>query len=145
MNSFNRLLCVCILFAAGIFPGCSDTEKKMRITLGGEEFILEVADTQEERRQGLMHRKHLPENRGMLFVFPGDEKLGFWMKNTQIPLSIAFIAKDGTVKEIKDMEPYSERVVESTYSVRYALEVNRGVFDKLGVRPGDTIDLPLPE
>jgi hypothetical protein len=130
------------LVLACIFAGCSGADETVTVSLGGEEFVLEVADSPEERQRGLMNRRSLGENRGMLFVFPHDEKLSFWMKDTQIPLSIAYIAKDGTIKEIKEMEPYSLRPVESTYSVRYALEVNRGTFDRLGIEPGDKINLP---
>lgn len=130
------------LFLSAIFAGCSPADETVTITLGGEEFVLEIADSPEERQKGLMNRKRLPENRGMLFVFFRDEKLSFWMKDTSIPLSIAYIAKDGTIREIKDMEPLSLRPVESTYSVRYALEVNRGTFERLGIEAGDTIKLP---
>ena len=125
-----------------LFAGCSEADETVTVSMGGEEFVLEIADSPEERRQGLMNRKSLGENRGMLFVFSYDEKLSFWMKDTQIPLSIAYIAKDGTIKEIKELEPYSLRPVESTYSVRFALEVNRGTFERLGIEPGDKIDLP---
>ena len=142
MNSSKGTRGLIPVILACVFAGCSGADETVTVTLGGEEFVLEIADTPEERQQGLMNRKSLGENRGMLFVFPKDEKLSFWMKDTQIPLSIAYIAKDGTIKEIKEMEPYSLRPVESVYSVRYALEVNRGAFERLGIEPGDKIDLP---
>ncbi len=142
MSSFKGIRCMIPFVLVCLFAGCSDADETVTITLGGEEFVLEIADSPEERQRGLMNRRSLGEDRGMLFVFSRDEKLSFWMKNTQIPLSIAYIAKDGTIKEIKEMEPHSLRPVESTYSVRYALEVNRGTFERLGIEPGDRIDLP---
>jgi hypothetical protein len=110
--------------------------------MGGETFTIEVARTEAEKQLGLMYRKNLRKNRGMLFVYEQDRKLSFWMKNTKVPLSIAYIAKDGTIKEIYQMEPYSLRSIESTHYVRYALEVPQGTFERLGIGPGDTVDMP---
>jgi len=121
---------------------CTPGRETVSIQVGTEEFMVEIAKTPEERSEGLMFRKELKERHGMLFVFPGDQKLSFWMKNTSIPLSIAFISRDGTIKEILDMKPLSEKPVLSTYSVRYALEVNQGEFQKLGIHAGDRVTLP---
>ena len=99
----------------------------------------EIASTVEERSQGLMHRKKLPDGEGMLFVFEKDEVLSFWMKNTFIPLSIAFIASDGRIIDIKDMYPLNENSVVSSRSVRYALEVPQGWFLRVGVSEGDVV------
>ncbi|MCL2243721.1 MAG: DUF192 domain-containing protein [Treponema sp.] len=101
----------------------------------------EIASTAEERAQGLMHRKKLPDGEGMLFVFERDEVLSFWMKNTYIPLSIAFIASDGRIIEIKDMYPKDENSVVSSRSVRYALEVPQGWFSRAGIITGDVIGI----
>jgi len=101
-----------------------------------------VARTEHERANGLMNRKSLKENHGMLFAYDHDEKLSFWMKNTSIPLSIAFISKEGTIKEIADMTPYSIKTIESRHSVRYALEVTQGTFEKLGIGVGDRVAFP---
>jgi uncharacterized membrane protein (UPF0127 family) len=98
---------------------------------------IEIARTEEERAQGLMYRKSLDDGKGMLFIFERDEILSFWMKNTLIPLSIAFIASDGRILEIRDMEPESLSPVRSGRSARYALEVPRGWFSRTGVKPGD--------
>jgi len=121
---------------------CGDRLETVRINIGGENFTVEVARTEAEKQLGLMYRKNLRKNRGMLFVYEQDRKLSFWMKNTKVPLSIAYIAKDGTIKEIYKMEPYSLRSIESTHYVRYALEVPQGTFERLGIGPGDTIELP---
>ncbi len=112
------------------------------VRLAGEVFTLEVARTPKERETGLMFRKALRESAGMLFVFDRDERLSFWMKNTEIPLSIAYVSSEGEIKEIFDMTPGSLRPIESTFAVRYALEVPKGTFDRLGIRPGYRISLP---
>jgi len=99
----------------------------------------EIASSDEERKKGLMHRKNLPDGEGMLFIFESDQQLSFYMKNTLIPLSIAFISYDGRITEIKDMYPKDENTVKSSRSVRYALEVPQGWFSRAGVMIGDVI------
>ncbi|MDR2144629.1 MAG: DUF192 domain-containing protein [Treponema sp.] len=101
----------------------------------------ELAKTAAERQAGLMFRKELRDGKGMLFIFENDEVLSFWMKNTLIPLSIAFIYYDGTIIEIKDMYPQDLSPVHSSRSVRYALEAPRGWFDRAGVKAGDRLDI----
>ena len=103
-------------------------------------ITVEIARTEEERAQGLMHRKKLPDGEGMIFVYDRDQQMSFWMKNTVIPLSIAFIASDGTIIEIKDMQPLDLNSVRSSRSVRYALETPQGWFGRAGVQPGDVVD-----
>jgi uncharacterized membrane protein (UPF0127 family) len=102
----------------------------------------ELAVSPEEQATGLMFRKSLADGRGMLFVYEDDRRLSFWMKNTLIPLSIAYLAADGTIREIHDMEPHSLKAVSSTRSVRYALEVPRGWFDRAGLAVGDRFEIP---
>lgn len=114
----------------------------VEMVAGSRTLKLELARTADEREKGLMFRKSLGENEGMLFVFPSDEQLAFWMKNTSIPLSIAYIASDGTIREIHDLEPFSLEAVKAGRSVRYALEVGRGWFGKAGLREGDRLSLP---
>ena len=143
-------VCILALLCFIFFLSCNGDSEAMKvkeldtvtIDIGGEEFVIEVARTPEERSRGLMFRKKLDKNRGMLFVFENDRKLSFWMKNTEVPLSIAYIAKDGTIKEIHDMKPLSRRAVESTYFARYALEVPLGTYSRLGIDPGYKLDLP---
>jgi len=105
------------------------------------EITVEIARTQDERAQGLMRRKKLPDGEGMIFIFERDEQLSFWMKNTVIPLSIAFIASDGRIVEIKDMQPLDLNSVSSSRSVRYALETPQGWFNRAGVKPGDVAEI----
>ena len=113
-----------------------------RLRLGGAELVAEVADDEAERTRGLMHRTELADGKGMLFVFESDQRLSFWMKNTRIPLSIAYILSDGTIARILDLEPYSEQPRSSDRSVRYALEVPRGWFARAGVAEGDRVVIP---
>lgn len=140
--AFRLLYGMMVLMLLGGTGGCERKSKLITLELGGVPFTLEVADTPESRARGLMFRKELPENRGMLFVFPRDERLSFWMKNTEIPLSLAYIAQDGEIREIFDLVPHSLRPMESTYAVRYALEVSRGTFERLGIKPGYRIRMP---
>ncbi|GHV94763.1 hypothetical protein AGMMS50293_10830 [Spirochaetia bacterium] len=134
------LLVVCARFA-----GCAPqrlASAELRIERDGAAITVlkaEIARTQEERNQGLMYRKSLPDGQGMLFIFERDEVLSFWMKNTLIPLSIAFIASDGRIMEIRDMQPNDLNSVKSSRSVRYALETPQGWFSRAGVKTGDVV------
>ena len=114
-------------------------------TDGGEvEVAVEVADDDEERQVGLMNRESLPADAGMLFVFQEDSSGGFWMKNTLIPLSIAFADADGEILRILDMEPCEAdpcEIYDPGVFYRSALEVNQGAFDRLGVEEGDRLRL----
>jgi uncharacterized membrane protein (UPF0127 family) len=105
------------------------------------EITVEIARTEEERAQGLMHRKKLPDGEGMIFIYDRDQQMSFWMKNTVIPLSIAFIASDGRIIEIKDMRPLDLNSVKSSRSVRYALEAPQGWFGRAGIKPGDVANI----
>jgi uncharacterized membrane protein (UPF0127 family) len=112
-------------------------------TSGGETTVnVEVAVTERQRSRGLMFRKRLNDGEGMLFVFERDQTLSFWMKDTRIPLSIAFISSDGAILEIKDMEPHSLNPVRSSRSARYALEVPQGWFGRAGAAPGALVRIP---
>ena len=142
----KRLLCLLCVLA--VFAACDTGQKLKTVTLdlAGVSFTVEVAATQSARARGLMHRKSLPENAAMLFVFDRDEQQSFWMENTEIPLSIAYISRAGEIREIYDMNPHSRRAVQSTHAVRYALEVNQGTFERLGITPGYVIKIPdLPK
>jgi uncharacterized membrane protein (UPF0127 family) len=102
----------------------------------------ELARTAEERERGLMFRETLAGGEGMLFIFDRDQILSFWMKNTLLPLSVAYIASDGRILEIHDMRPGDLRPVQGRRSARYALEVPQGWFAETGVSPGDRVTLP---
>jgi len=113
--------------------------EKKTLTVKDRTITVEIADTSEKRMTGLMYRKSLEKNEGMLFIFSGEEIHSFWMKNTLIPLSIAFIKEDGTIVHIEDMEPQTEISHSSKYSVKYALEVNKGWFKENNITVGDKI------
>ena len=112
-------------------------------------FMLEVADTGEERARGLMNRPSLPEDRGMLFVWEEESERGFWMLNTLIPLDILFIDGEGMVVDIQTMVPEpgvpaSELTIyQSAGPARYALEVNAGDAERCGIVVGDPVTLEL--
>lgn len=110
------------------------------IKVGQDIYTVEIARSPEEQQQGLMHRETLGEYAGMLFVFERDRHLSFWMKNTYIPLSIAYISKNGVIKSIYDMQPESLRPVESEVAVRFALELPQGAFARSGAAVGDRIE-----
>lgn len=107
---------------------------------GGQTAITaELARTEEARSKGLMFRESLPDGEGMLFLFDRDELLSFWMKDTLIPLSIAFIGYNGKILEIHDMRPRDTTPVKSSRYARYALEVPQGWFSRAGISPGDVL------
>ena len=112
------------------------------IHIGNKSSEVELADTPEKMQQGLMNRTFLEENHGMLFVFDKEQHINFWMKDTGIPLTIAFIKKSGQITEIYDLEPYSLKMVWSSHPVMYALEVNRGYFKKNDIKVGDAVKIP---
>jgi uncharacterized membrane protein (UPF0127 family) len=109
---------------------------------GGVPIQVEIADTPEKRSQGLMNRESVPEGAGMLFVWPEDSASGFWMKDTLVPLSVAFIDSAGNILDIQDMEPLDETLHNSPEPYRYAVEVNQGWFEEHGVAAGDNVTLP---
>jgi hypothetical protein len=103
---------------------------------------VEIAKTSAERALGLMNRSSLGADAGMLFAWPGDTQDSFWMKDTLIPLSIAFVNADGTIVHIEDMQPQTETYHYSTGAYRYAIEANQGWFASHGVAEGDAAQIP---
>lgn len=120
-------------------PSAESSNHVIQLTAGLHLIQAEVADTPPVRQQGLMHRTALRPNSGMLFVF--DEKAGhcFWMKNTPLPLTIAFLADDGTIVNLADMQPLSEQHHCPRARIRYALEMEQGWFQQRGIAPGAII------
>jgi uncharacterized membrane protein (UPF0127 family) len=141
------------LFILGTIPNCAASGRTKGDDAGFErrDFILEkaggarvsvkleIARTEAERNQGLMNRSSVPDGEGMLFVFETEQILSFWMKNTLIPLSIAFIRTDGRIIEIRDMQALDVSTVRSSRSARYALEVPQGWFSRVGIESGDRL------
>jgi len=106
------------------------------------EVQVEIADERAEQQRGLMERTELAENAGMLFVFDRDAPRSFWMRNTLIPLSIAYIASDGRIVDIQDMQPLDETSHPSAEPAQYALEVNQGFFAERGIEVGNVVEIP---
>ena len=103
-------------------------------------FNVEVAKTIEERRTGLMYRKKLLNNEGMLFIFPREKIIQLWMKNTYIPLDVIFISENKVIVDIKkNMEKLSETIVKSKVKSKYAFEFNAGLINKLDIEIGDKV------
>ena len=117
---------------------------KLTIEGGGRSasVTVDIAATAAERQQGLMFRKRLDESAGMLFLFPADDGIGFWMKNTYIPLTIAYIDSSGRVIGLRDGTPLDETVLAPPAAYRYVLEVNQGWFERHGLGVGAHLTLP---
>lgn len=110
------------------------------LTIGKHKAMAEIAINPEQRAIGLMHRFSLKPDHGMLFVFERPEAQGFWMRNTYVPLSIAFIAADGRIVNIEDMRPQTEDTHYSKGPALYALEMRKGWFAERGIGPGATVE-----
>jgi uncharacterized membrane protein (UPF0127 family) len=134
-----------LLLAGFSVPGGAgerDDLCRLEIVKGNDRYVLrvEVADSPSERRKGLMFRRELPEDRGMLFIFRDDDYRTFWMKNTYLPLDIAFINREGVITGIMSMKPLDTNSrYRSTERVRYVLEVNRDWFSRRNIGTGSRI------
>jgi len=113
------------------------------LLIGSTSILVEIADTPFLRNKGLMFRQSIPENSGMLFSFPDNSQRSFWMKNTNIPLSIAFIDEQGSIKNIERMKPHCLEPIYSIGLAPYALEMNEGWFNRNGFTIGSRV-LNLP-
>jgi uncharacterized protein len=161
--SFNARIALAVVIAALLAAGCTGDTKSggasaaqagdpalpsVTITTAAGTSIampVEVADDDLERTCGLMFRTSLPENQGMLFVFRQDGSGGFWMRNTRIPLQIAYVSADGRIVDILEMVPLPDGAPPVIYTprgpYRYAIEANTGWFDRNGIAPGDLVDV----
>lgn len=110
--------------------------QRVELTAGMYRIQAQVAASPQERQTGLMFRREMPQHEGMLFVFELPATQCFWMKNTQLPLTAAFVADDGTIVNLADMQPLSEDSHCSAKPVRYVLEMNQGWFAKRGIKAG---------
>ena len=114
----------------------------VQMRIGSKDFTLEVADSDALRRKGLMRRDSMPKDHGMIFVFAEEAPLGFYMKNTRIPLDIIYVDSKGKIVSIKQMKPYDESTTPSDGPAQYAIELNQGMAEKAGVKAGGTLELP---
>jgi hypothetical protein len=115
---------------------------RVKLTTGMHVIDAQVASTDDQRMTGLMFRKEMPQHEGMLFVFDYPSQQCFWMKNTILPLSVAFVADDGTIVNIDEMKPQTLDSHCSVKPVRYVLEMNQGWFSKKGIKAGTKLEGP---
>lgn len=111
----------------------------IELDIAGHKLTVEVAATPESRNIGLMHRRMLPEDRGMLFVFPVPAIYSMWMANTHIPLSVAYLDPQGRIINIRDMPPLTHSSYSAGDDALYAIETNQGWFAKRGIGPGTVV------
>jgi uncharacterized membrane protein (UPF0127 family) len=109
---------------------------------GARSFTIEIADDPGERSRGLMFRQEMDNDHGMLFVFEESQPVGFWMRNTPLPLDLVFIGQDGKVRAIERGEPFSEAPIAPGESVQFVLELNAGTAAEAGIENGDLIRHP---
>lgn len=155
-----RILLLPVLLLAFVAMACEDDAAPRAKTFDRASIVVssgasnstvtvEIARTEKQREQGLMLRQTMDEDAGMLFLFAADTTVGFWMRNTYLPLDIAYIDASGKVLEVRKGQPLEETGLTPKTPYRYTLEVNQGWFERRGFGPGSTVtlpmDLPAPE
>jgi uncharacterized membrane protein (UPF0127 family) len=143
MRWYLKMVLACLLWLAAQvnagMAGVQPAPHTLKLSAGVYRIEAEYAETPESRDKGLMDRYSLPPNHGMLFIFPEAHRHCMWMRNTHIPLSVAFIDDEGIIINIDDMQPDTENYYCATKPVRYALEMNSGWFAEKRMRPGARI------
>lgn len=135
---------ICTLCASATFAQSAQVDlPRIQLSVGMHLVNAQVATTPHQRETGLMYRSEMPVGEGMLFVFESASGLCFWMKNTLIPLTAAFIAEDGTILNLEDMKPMTTDSHCAKKPARFVLEMNQGWFAKRGIREGQKINGPL--
>ncbi len=135
----RRTLAAAALALSSALPVAAAELPTVTLTIGTHKLVAEVVTTVEQRATGLMNRFSLKPDHGMLFVFGRPAPQGFWMKNTYIPLSIAFLDADGRILNIEDMRPQSEETHWSKGPALYAVEMKKGWFAERGIGPGAVV------
>ncbi|QEA11836.1 DUF192 domain-containing protein [Comamonas flocculans] len=144
----SRLLCLLAGFALAALASAQSGQQpqtsltRVALQAGIHRIDAQVAATAQQRQIGLMHRRQMPEHEGMLFVFEEAGVQCFWMKDTLLPLTAAFIADDGRIVNLADMQPQTEDAHCSTRPVRYVLEMNQGWFARKGLASGSRLSGP---
>jgi uncharacterized protein len=146
---FCRPLTMAVLGVAALLPLSSNAQnapqtnlERVKLSAGMYQIDAQVALTPEQREIGLMFRKEMPQHEGMIFVFSQPTQQCFWMKNTILPLTAAFVADDGTIVNLADMKPQTTDSHCSDKPVRYVLEMNQGWFAKKGIKAGAKLSGP---
>ena len=143
MKKKSLVLAAALLaFAAAAQEGPQLNLPRVKLTTGMHVIDAQVAATPEQRMTGLMHRQEMPQHEGMLFVFEYAAQQCFWMKNTLLPLAVAFVADDGTIVNIDEMQPQTLNAHCSAKPVRYVLEMNKGWFSRKGIKAGARLEGP---
>ena len=130
----KKIASICLLAFAATLAHAD--MPRMELNLGMFRIDAEVAANDADRQTGLMHRRSMAQHAGMLFVFPQPNTYCMWMRNTFIPLSVAFLDQDGVIINIEDMQPQTEDNHCARRPARFALEMNRGWFAQRGIKPG---------
>lgn len=153
---FNKVLLLAFLSISLCNTGCSDTRSELpspqkvqakgfetwfEIAIGTEKPRLQLAIQRGEQQQGLMHRRDLGANDGMVFIYKQSQIMSFWMRNTPTPLDIGFFDDEGTLLEIHPLHPFDETPVKSRKIVKFAIEMPRGWYASHNIRPGAKLDL----
>lgn len=138
MIRFAATICAALLLVATPAAAAADLPQRT-LTIGENKLIVEVAATPQTRETGLMNRFSLQQDHGMLFVFEVPQPLAFWMKNTYVPLSIAFVDRNGRILNIEDMRPQDESTHWSKGPALYAIEMRQGWFTSRGIGAGDVV------
>ena len=136
---FRNFLCSAFLATSLLVQADEAPQMKLervQLSAGMHRVDAQVANTPDQRQTGLMFRKDMPQHEGMIFIFEQPAKQCFWMKNTLLPLSAAFVSDDGTIVNIEDMKPLALDAHCSVQPVRYVLEMNKGWFSKKGIKAG---------
>ncbi len=141
----SAVMALFFMIAAPAFaqaPMSFDTEPLIVRTASGKtlNFTVEIADTNEKRQRGLMYRKQMADDAGMIFDFGVSRRVQMWMENTVLPLDMLFVDSTSTITSINaNAVPYSEDIIDSTTPVKYVVELNAGAAAKLGIKPGDKL------
>lgn len=135
----KRVVAACFGLALSAGAWAQNAMPVMELSAGLHRIEAEVAADQQNRQVGLMNRKAMPAQRGMLFVFPQENTHCMWMRNTLIPLSVAFVDADGVIINIENMQPQTEDNHCAKVPARYALEMNLGWFAQRGIKPGSKL------
>lgn len=138
-KSFAISLCLGFMLLVACSAKKDVSFKKVSLQIAGNQLEIELALQPEQHARGLMFRKSMEEMHGMLFSFKQDRVMHFYMKNTLIPLSIAYLDAEGVIREIYDMQPLDETTTESQWPRRYALEMNQGWFERHSVGIGEQL------
>jgi len=145
----SHTLSLLLLCALAITPACDSESRKSDVPenalpvvdFGHAQVSVELAIDQATQAKGLMFRKSMPEDQGMLFIFDRPKQMSFWMRNTHLPLDIGFFTADGVLREVYPLYSHDENSRKSIrFDLVYALETNQGWFQRHGVKPGDKFD-----